>query len=284
MRQCTFCQKKITLPHLSLQLGDRSLLCSKCSKIIPEHLHEYASFYWNMQDYMNAIGAKNNMPAFNKTDKCGNLVLDSFNGLFYNIREKDYVQDMKYITKASFQFIPVEIQQKKTLFSGNKQQVIGNLVLKIEATVPKQISNIIVKNNTSEQVLMDNQNGTFVIREIKYRDEEQDFISSFFQTLNNIAQNNDRVHQRQDYETNNDTQYQERTNNSRTQKEENTYTDIEKAMAIFLIDSLEDMDLEGLRRQRNKLLKTFHTDNGEPDVRMSQKINKAYEVLKTHIG
>lgn len=60
-------------------------------------------------------------------------------------------------------------------------------------------------------------------------------------------------------------------------------SDIEKALAIFMFDSLDEVTEEALKKQRNKLIKVYHSDSGEENEKYAQKINSAYELIKTVI-
>lgn len=55
-------------------------------------------------------------------------------------------------------------------------------------------------------------------------------------------------------------------------------------MALFMLDDLENITLEKVKMQRNRLIKTFHPDKGSADdTNYAQKINNAYEVLKSYL-
>ena len=70
------------------------------------------------------------------------------------------------------------------------------------------------------------------------------------------------------------------------QRHEGTYNqesqnigEIEKALALFMYDSMDEVTEASLKQQRNALIKTFHPDNNESNEAYSQKINAAYELL-----
>ena len=53
-------------------------------------------------------------------------------------------------------------------------------------------------------------------------------------------------------------------------------------MALFMVDDLENITLDELKKIRNRLIKTFHPDaNDASDTGYSQKISDAYEILKS---
>ena len=55
--------------------------------------------------------------------------------------------------------------------------------------------------------------------------------------------------------------------------------EVQKALALFMFDSVADLTVEALKAQRNKLIKAFHPDQGESDEAYAKKINAAYELL-----
>lgn len=59
---------------------------------------------------------------------------------------------------------------------------------------------------------------------------------------------------------------------------------IQKAMTLFMYDSLEGITIDELKNQRNRLIKAFHPDAGsDDDTVFAQKINGAYALLKAHV-
>ena len=59
---------------------------------------------------------------------------------------------------------------------------------------------------------------------------------------------------------------------------------LQKALALFMFDSLNDVTAESLKAQRNRLIKSFHPDTGsEDDNKYAQKINEAYMILLDYV-
>ena len=59
---------------------------------------------------------------------------------------------------------------------------------------------------------------------------------------------------------------------------------LQKALAMFMFDSINDVTAETLKAQRNRLIKSFHPDaNSDEDTRYAQKINEAYELLHKYV-
>ena len=62
-------------------------------------------------------------------------------------------------------------------------------------------------------------------------------------------------------------------------------SELKKALALFMYDSLEGIGEEELKAQRNRLIKAFHTDNDQSlSDQYAVKINTAYDILKKEIG
>lgn len=55
--------------------------------------------------------------------------------------------------------------------------------------------------------------------------------------------------------------------------------EVEKALALFMFDSMDEVTQDSLKKQRNALIKAFHPDNAEQNEAYSQKINAAYDLL-----
>lgn len=65
----------------------------------------------------------------------------------------------------------------------------------------------------------------------------------------------------------------------------NINDDLTQSLNLFMFDSLDDVDLEKLKKQRNRLAKTFHQDSSEESIddKFMVKINAAYEIIKKHL-
>lgn len=61
-------------------------------------------------------------------------------------------------------------------------------------------------------------------------------------------------------------------------------SELSKAMALFMIDSLDNVTEESLKSQRNILIKAFHPDNSDVEASYAQKINDAYSLLSAEIA
>lgn len=55
--------------------------------------------------------------------------------------------------------------------------------------------------------------------------------------------------------------------------------EVQKALALFMFDSIDEVTQDSLKKQRNTLIKAFHPDNAEANEAYSQKINAAYDLL-----
>lgn len=88
--------------------------------------------------------------------------------------------------------------------------------------------------------------------------------------------------ERQEYE-----QFKQWQNNQQNSDQYNnpnqaaTDNEVQKALAAYMFDDF-DFTLEELKKTRNKLIKSFHSDNGEDNEAFAQKINRYYDVLKPY--
>ena len=67
--------------------------------------------------------------------------------------------------------------------------------------------------------------------------------------------------------------------NGQYEEESVNIGEVEKALALFMFDSMDDVTADSLKKQRNALIKAFHPDNAEENEAYSQKINAAYNLL-----
>ena len=58
--------------------------------------------------------------------------------------------------------------------------------------------------------------------------------------------------------------------------------DVQKALALFMFDNVDEITQDSLKKQRNALIKAFHPDNNEANESYSQKINTAYDLLSKY--
>ena len=72
-----------------------------------------------------------------------------------------------------------------------------------------------------------------------------------------------------------------RTHNGFTNSSEINLLD---AMELFKISSLNNIDKESLRHQRNELLKIYHPDSGKYTDSFAEKINNAYDLLMRYVA
>ena len=61
-------------------------------------------------------------------------------------------------------------------------------------------------------------------------------------------------------------------------------SELQQAMNLFMVDDLEALTMEDLKKMRSRLMKTFHPDlNDGKDTVFAQKINAAYDVLEKYL-
>lgn len=79
-------------------------------------------------------------------------------------------------------------------------------------------------------------------------------------------------------------QQEKAANNQRKENQTNAsqYNDYQEALALYMLTC--PYTKEEVRKQRNRLLKTFHPDESSDNSRYAQKINKAYDILMKNAG
>lgn len=90
-----------------------------------------------------------------------------------------------------------------------------------------------------------------------------------YNSYNNYQESNQSNQSNQSHQSNTESSYQ------------NADIELEKAMGAFYFDDLNFTESE-LKSVRNRLIKTFHSDNGEQDSSYAQKINRYYNLLKQY--
>ena len=50
-----------------------------------------------------------------------------------------------------------------------------------------------------------------------------------------------------------------------------------------MFDDIKDVTESELKKQRNRLVKMYHPDNSDASERYVQKINEAYEIIKSNM-
>ncbi len=276
MSKCDHCQNRIIASPKVLTDGSR--LCFKCFLRIPNSIIPFAKVNWNYHDYANWIeyeeNHKNDASLFKSTFMYGDLSIDEEH-MLYKVAGRE-VFPIRMISQYELFYKDVEIQN--VMF---KKKAFGRSFVIIDSLLPKCRFEVKLSDNASADVYMEN--GTymhgypakvlhlkrildtcFVKMEEERRAKEAEYRKKYQQ----------KSQQKQEYNKKQErSQKKERPVNS-------TSDDVNKALNLFMLSSLDGIDEQKLRHIRNGLIKAFHSDNGELDSTQSQRINEAYEILK----
>lgn len=261
---CAVCGKKTSLLSRT-KLTDGNYLCGECTSIIPSFMMD--SFYttYSVEDYhsLKHYIEKSNQelrPIFHETHHYYSIHIDTEHKLFYigsRITNQTVFFRFRYISDYKLLFYAEEFKEG---LIGDK--VSGKVLFKILMNVPYFYHEEILDRNVKAKAKK-----SFFGSEVSCENpkEMDDFLMYF-----NIAFDSDKEEFYSSYEN-----FGEDTS---------VISELQQAMILFMIDSMEGVTLNALKEQRNSLIKIFHPDkSSDNNTKYAQKINAAYEVLKQHI-
>lgn len=252
-----------TKPVLRTRLQDGNFVCGKCSLKVPTYI--YKSFlqdytidmYRSFKEYKK-YSDEVLRPEFEETTSYYMIHVDELNELFYigaGIDKNTVFLEFKNLVAFDLIFKPKELRNGIT-----GQKVEGDVLVQVAMRTPyfiyedklvKDVKAKAKKELFGTKVAYENPKGM------------DDFISAFLLVWE-LSREDD-----SDNET----------------AQSSQPTELQQAMALFMLDSLSGVTLSDLKSHRNRLIKVFHPDKGdEADTRYAQKINNAYEVLKSYVG
>ncbi len=259
---CSYCGQKTNLLTRT-KLIDGNYVCSECKKDIPGYIMGSVKDFYDLDDFKvlkNYIAySENQLKAkFEETAHYGEIHMDEINRIFYvegGLFERPLY--LEFINVSSFDMDYQAEEVKESVF-GDK--VYGDVILDFEMAVPhfmysKAIA-VHVKAKAKTNFL-----GTKVRYDLPKGMEE--FVVRFMTCWNEVLE-----------------EYTSQSQDTHIEMDE-----IEKAKVLFMLDDIDDITLEDIKEQRNRLIRMFHPDTGsESDTKYAQKINNAYEILKNAIG
>ncbi len=289
---CTACG---TETKDTIELAGGQYLCKNCLKIVPKSLREDVPYSWSVSDF-NAFKEhmeteqKTLMQQFNPDYRYGPVKVDSHHFTF--AVDRDFVfklcniatekadptdpENMVVNPKYNFDFTADKVHNG---FIG--KTVTGNVTFQFDTTLPNVSKTVTCATKASGKVLAD------AYGEIRYEfpKECQRFRVQFYNIhvkAFEAEQNRLRSEAYQKmYEEELRRAEEEEQQRQEEQKHVNvsSVNDIQRALMLFMFDSVEEVTKDELKERRNKLLKSFHPDEGDTDVTKSQKINNAYQLL-----
>lgn len=263
---CAHCGQK-TGPFTRLKLHDGNHLCSYCASQIPSFMKKSAKDHYDLAAYrsfLEYIEYSNNelRPQFRETHYYYTIHIDTENKIFYlgyDINDKTLFFNFRNIEDFDLIF---KAEEFKEGMLGDK--VKGELLLILKMNFPyfyhEEILDYSAKAKAKKKLLSNR---------VEYDNPKgMDEFLLFFQTAWKASL--EEAYAQEQYE-----------NDS---KDVALSNELQQAMALFMIDRFEDLTLERIRAQRNRLIKAFHPDKGSAeDTAYAQKINGAYEVLEQYL-
>ena len=246
--------------------GNQLVLCKECAGRIHPQIMKYAKKSWSYPDYADYLAweeeTREEREQFTPDFSYGfgsELMIDTERGLFSigSGKRGGLVFRFADLSDYELDFKPEEVKEG---FLGDK--VKGNEFVAVEMNRPnvylEEVVNFGIKLRLRKKGILSNK------YEYELSEKFMEVIRAF--TICIYIE----VNRREEEE-----QYQ-----NRYQEDRNNVGEIEKALALFMFDSMSDVTEEALKKQRNALIKAFHPDNNEANEAYSQKINAAYELLR----
>lgn len=258
--KCVNCNEK-TNPLTRKKLTDGLYLCSVCKKKLPYYLRDYDFDLETYKGYVQYIKKQQELcrNIFKETRNYATIHVDTEHALFYlsdkifgnSIDDNTLFMRLQDIEEFDLIFSP-DTYKEGTF--GDKLK--GNVLMRLKMRMPEfYYEDTVVYGETAKvkKGLLGS----------KYSYQEPTSLTDFL-TFFNLAR--DAANEVENYV---DNELYAANNNF----------ELQQAMALFMIDSLDEITPEKLKSLRNKLIMTFHPDKGDDDKRHLQKINAAYEII-----
>lgn len=265
-KECSDCGTSLSgNKQIILGSGEKKfVLCQNCVDKIHPQLMKYAKDYWDYNDYKNYLlleeSNKDYIAQFKPTDEYGKtakLKIDKEHCLFtIGDGKNDYVFCFDQVVDYDISFRADEIKEG---LLGDK--VKGDEYASIQLNCPNVYIEKILNHGVSYKI----KEKGFI--NIKYQFEYSESFSNIIRTFSVCMRIIESI--RQDMNNNHD-----------SSSYSHEVDELQKALALFMFDSMDEVTEESLKKQRNALIKAFHPDNDESNQAYSQKINTAYEILK----
>lgn len=255
--KCQSCGSSIKGTEQTLLGPGKVVLCKECASKIHPQIFSYAKNNWSYKDYTDYVAwekeTKDERGQFNPDCEYGcKLSIDTERGLFSIGAGKSGRLVFRFtdLTDYELNFKPEEVKEG---LLGDK--VEGDEFIAVELARPRVYLEYVINYGVKLKLRKKG------ILSSKY---EYDLSDGFLEAIRaftlcvyiEVAKRKGA--------------YQQETQN---------IGEIEKALALFMFDSMDEVTESNLRQQRNTLIKAFHPDNNESNEAYSQKINAAYELL-----
>lgn len=257
---CCICGKSVGM--LAYTFKDQNCLCDACRKRIPDFYGDYPWQCWDINEYRKYLGmkakAEENRKIFKITDSFGWLKIDGEHGLFCIFPDKKAtladprVEIFSFDNLCNHEFV-LESTETKGLLGPDRYDV--DIYLSFGLTQPDLVASPFVHTihvYVKKGEMVADKNG---------RKEWEEFVGIQLLLFWCIL----KFHP----------EYQGGMGKLQVPME------IEKAMNLFLLDSLDSETEANLKARRNALMKIFHPDEGGGQMEeYAKKINDAYDTIR----
>lgn len=230
------------------------VLCKNCAGKIHPQILDYAKKNWEIEDYKDYIAweeaTKEERSHFDPdVNKTYNVKIDTRHNLFALGSGKKGGMVFRFADLLNYELKFAAEKVEEGFFSDT---VRGNELITVELDVPNVYLEEVVTWNTDMKL---KKKGTYSPKyEYVYTPDFTEIVIAFKDCVRKEEER-------------------------RAAAAGQPASELEKAMALFMLDGSEEITQEILKKQRNKLIKAFHPDNAEESETYAQKINAAYELL-----
>lgn len=261
--QCQCCGVSLKGTEQTLLGSEKVVLCKNCAEKIHPQILGYAKKNWSYSDYTDYLAweeeTRQEREQFNPDVEYGNLCalkIDTKRGLFSLDLgfKKSMVFRFADLVDFDLNFKPEKVKEG---LLGDK--VKGNEFAAVELSRPRVYLEEIIKYGVSLGLRKKG------ILSSKYEYELSDAFLEAIRTFTICAC------------------VEASKDNDAYQQGSRDIGKIEKALALFMFDSMDEVTPDSLKQQRNALIKAFHPDNNESNETFSQKINAAYALLSSQL-
>lgn len=261
---CEKCGKK-TRVMSRIKLKDNKYICSDCFEGIPDYLLKNFNDY-TYDDYKRILeyleySNRELKDKFNEDLSYKTMHVDTTNGLFYIDEYRKTKLILKLENVIDFDIIFSAETYKDGALS---DKVYGKILMRIQMSQPEFYFEDILEKDVKVKAKK-----AFFKSTIEYQSPaDMEEFSNTFKALCQMF-----------YEKAN-SEYEDNTYQNNNIKDE-----LQQAMTLFMLDTLDGITIEDIKKQRNRLIKTFHPDAGNTnDNKYATKINNAYDILIEYLS
>ena len=249
---CDVCGKK-TGVFSRFYLSNGGVLCSSCSSWIRPIYRPFAQANWNVDSFKEYFSYVNEeepelLKMFTSTDMYGQLCIDEEHGLF--MPYPGTVFRFRDLAEYSFDFRGEKF--KEGIIS---DKVVGEVIFDFIVDKPYIGGQIIVCNDKAKASVKG-----IINKRVEYG--LPDCLVEFYAKFDEVAE-----------------KYAPEI------EQAIPASDLDKALSMFMYESLSDVTYENLKEQKKMLMKVFHSDvTGDITDPRAARINSSYELIVSALG